>query len=230
MRDAIPAHPWVNDIPPLWTDAVANALSRVNPLSQSFTRLSRILPEVPTANIELRDNATPEIAAIIRHDNSSTADIAPHSLIIVPQHPHGRKVKISVPTVSRFWEPLAYPLLFPHGTKGWGVNDAGRAPDAAMDVQEGPVEADAATTQIWYYRRRILGNSRFPAFGRFTNEYLVDMFSRNLETRLYYIRQNQERLCREDAMLMDNADGPPSENIYLPASFLGSQRWAAEQV
>ncbi|KIO23674.1 hypothetical protein M407DRAFT_77834 [Tulasnella calospora MUT 4182] len=228
LRDAMPAHAWSQDIPPLWTDAVANALLRVNPLSQSLTTLSFLLPDVPNANIELRDNATPEIAAIIRHDNSSAADVSPRSLIIIPQHPYGREVKISIPTTSRFWEPLAYPLLFPHGTKGWGVN--GHQDDVLQAaLHNADVDADAASTQIWYYRRRILGDPRFSIFGRLTSEYVVDMFSRNLETRLHYIRQNQERLRREDAILMDGAE-ENSENIYLPASFMGSRRWAAEQV
>lgn len=60
---------------------------------------------------------------------------------------------------------------------------------------------------------------------------MVDMFSRELESRLAYIRGNQQRLRQNDAALMGSADLVESaENIYLPSSFLGSWRWASEQV
>lgn len=56
------------------------------------------------------------------------------------------------------------------------------------------------------------------------------MFSRDLESRLAYIRSNQERIRRDDAALMGLSSVEANENIYLPSSFLGSNRWAAEQV
>jgi hypothetical protein len=56
------------------------------------------------------------------------------------------------------------------------------------------------------------------------------MFSGDLETRMDYIRRNQTRALEDDAALMGETDLPPSENIYLPSSFLGSARWASDQV
>jgi len=56
------------------------------------------------------------------------------------------------------------------------------------------------------------------------------MFSRNLDCRLAYIHQNQVHIWAEDAALMGEQNIPDSENIYLPATFLGSWRWAANQV
>jgi Helitron helicase-like domain at N-terminus len=56
------------------------------------------------------------------------------------------------------------------------------------------------------------------------------MFTRNLETRLNYIRMNQKRLCQEDACLMGVDDINNTDNIYLPASFMGPRHWASEQV
>ena len=58
------------------------------------------------------------------------------------------------------------------------------------------------------------------------------MFSHELDARLSYIRSNQERLCaqEQDAALMGHEDLQDSENIYLPASFLGSSRWSANQI
>ena len=83
---------------------------------------------------------------------------------------------------------------------------------------------------MWHYRARLLREPRFQIFGRLTNEYIVDMFSRDLESRLAYIRTNQERIRREDATLMGLSNVEANENIYLPASFLGSNRWASEQI
>ena len=56
------------------------------------------------------------------------------------------------------------------------------------------------------------------------------MFTRNLETQLNYIRANQKRLRAEDAALMGVSQIADCCNIYLPASFLGSHRWATEQI
>jgi hypothetical protein len=92
------------------------------------------------------------------------------------------------------------------------------------------IDEDSCGKQIMYYRARILHEPRFRIFGRLANEYIVDMFSRNLETRLAYIRSNQNRLRELDAELMDEPYVPDSQNVYLPASFMGSRRWASEQI
>ena len=94
----------------------------------------------------------------------------------------------SISTISRLWEPLAYPLLFPHGTLGWGIY--GALDDFGGDRTEetGEVASDIPTRQIMHYRARMLREPRFQIFGRLTNEYAIDMFTRNLETRLNYIR------------------------------------------
>ena len=83
---------------------------------------------------------------------------------------------------------------------------------------------------MWHYCVRLLHEPRFTIFGWLTNEYLMDMFSRDLETRLHYIRNNQQRIRREDSELMGLPDVEASNNIYLPASFLGSNRWAQTQI
>ena len=41
---------------------------------------------------------------------------------------------------------------------------------------------------------------------------------------------NQKRLCEEDAALMGVTHVSDSQNIYLPASFLGSCHWATGQI
>ena len=73
------------------------------------------------------------------------------------------------------WELLSYPLLFPHGTLAGGL---------VANLSHSPSAKKAATTQMWHYWLRLLHESRFMVFGRLANEYIIDMFSRDLETRL----------------------------------------------
>jgi hypothetical protein len=83
---------------------------------------------------------------------------------------------------------------------------------------------------IWHVRQRVLRENRFQIFGRLTNEYLVDMWSRALELRMNYLNQNIQRIAREDAELMGREYIPDIENVLLPSSFIGSRRWTSEQV
>lgn len=180
---------WASALPEVWKCAFRDALLRVNPFVTALHNLSALdSHECPHAHLILDDTgSTAEIAAIMRGGTFQ-----------------------SIPTISRLWEPLAYPLLFPNATLGWGI--VGSRRDIRHDVPSDPT-ADCPTTQMWHYRARLLREPRFQIFGRLTNEYIVDMFTRDLETRLNYIRANQVRLRREDA-----------------SSFLGSNRWASEQI
>ena len=135
-----------------------------------------------------------------------------------------------VPTHSHLWEPLGYLLLFPHGTLGWGkqgtlANVTHNEEDVNIDDNRNP-----QSTQIWHYHARILREPHFNIFGCLANEYIDDMFSHNLESRLWYICMNQERLRHEDAALMGVNDVVPSENVYLPVSFLGLSCWASDEI
>ena len=72
------------------------------------------------------------------------------------------------------YEPLLYPLLFPHGNAGYHIK----------------------VSQIEYYRQRILTDARFGLLGLLFNEYLVDMFSSVEDNRLNNIRhQVQSRIA-----------------------------------
>lgn len=122
----------------------------------------------------------------------------------------------SLPSTSRLWEPLAYPLLFLHGTLGWGARDNH--------------DEDPSGSQMWYYRFNLLHEPWFSIFGCLTNEYLADMSSRDLKCRLRSIRCNQESMRAQGTDLMDVGGTNMSGSVYLPASFLGSRRWSSEQV
>lgn len=215
-------------IPPHWITLLRECFLRVNPLTRSLSFLHDLQTNNPenflNASVVIRDTGASEIAAIMCYDNTVLSDISPRCLVV--SHQHGQDQYI--PTISRLWEPLAYPLFFPSGTLGWGL--IGSIGDPTHQYNDG--DLDAPTTQIWLYRARLLREPRFHIFGRLTNEYVVDMFTRELECRLRYIRSNQSRLrsLEHDAALMAEDTVEESENIYLPASFLGSRRWVSNQI
>ncbi|CDO71194.1 hypothetical protein BN946_scf184845.g64 [Trametes cinnabarina] len=161
------------------------------------------------------------------YSNTSHSEVNARRIVISRTNSQNQ----TIPTTSRFWEPLSYPLLFPHGTLGWGLahssgDNTARLGHHGLDA----AAEESETTQIWFYRARLLREERFAIFGRLTNEYVVDMFSRNLEARLHYIRSNQQRIRQDDAEQMGLGAVEDNENVYLPSSFLGSNRWAAEQI
>lgn len=222
-------HRLARDIPSEWIIAFQLALMDNNPFAQELMLLGRLAPhQAPLVNVVVSDPGTgSEIAAIMSYANTSHSQIQPRSIVIVKNDAREHYI----PTVSRLWEPLAYPLFFPSGTLGWGV--VGRQSDIAPT--EGDAEAIApdgaiSSAQMWHYRMRLLHEPRFEIFGRLTNEYIVDMFSRSLECRLHYIRHNQHTVAHEDAELMGLPTVENTANIYLPSSFLGSNRWASEQI
>jgi hypothetical protein len=132
---------------------------------------------------------TAEIAAVMNYTNTMYEDTQSQKMMVIRQD--GENQGIS--TISRLWEPLAYPLLFLHAMLGWGIVGS------ADDIESGLIshtqdEGKTSTRQIMYYDAHVLRKPCFCIFGCLTNEYLVDMFSRNLETRLNYICVNQKRL------------------------------------
>lgn len=136
---------------------------------------------------------------------------------------YSKETEHKISAFNRFWEPLAYPLFFPHGELGWGL--AANSAAITDDVVD-----DAGSDQLWHYRLRLLHDPRFEIFGQLTNEYLCDMFTRNIETRLSFIRKSQMDNHRRDADLMGTESVPETENIFLPESFLGSTTWRSVQI
>jgi len=226
---AIPHRSQARDIPSSWIRAVRTSLTNYNPFASTVISLWSLRAQQPLqfgfASIIVQDPGCAEIAAVMCYENTLRSQISPRSLRIstINNEPQ------TIHTVSRLWEPMAYPLLFPHGTLGWGLRPSARDPLSVIALDG--ADSEAATTQIWHYRARLLREPRFSIFGRLTNEYVVDMFSRELDARLTYIRSNQARLHAQDqdAALMGH-EVQDSENVYLPASFLGSNRWSSNQI
>lgn len=227
LTDCAPHLDLLRSLPPTWVDAFRNTLTRVNPFARQLQILGQMdVTECPDAHIILQDSgSTPELAAIMCYSNTTRSEVKSRQIIVSRSASSNQ----SIATTSRLWEPLTYPLLFPEGTLGWGLPGTER--DLSSESNHVTQHSnDPETTQIWFYRARLLREERFTIFGRLTNEYVVDMFSRNLEARLHYIRTNQQHIMREDAEQMGLTTVDDSENVYLPSSFLSSNRWASEQI
>ncbi|KZT44709.1 hypothetical protein CALCODRAFT_489134, partial [Calocera cornea HHB12733] len=203
-------------VPPAFLPLVSNALERVNPYLHALAQFQD--DEVPdTAVLELPEHAASGDFAAIMHSNNSTI-VSPRSILIWRL---GDVQPSFISLFSRHYEPLQYPLLFPHGTPGWGLLEE-------EQWQPGPRgQYPHYLTQLKWYRLCLLREERFLRFGRLTNEYLCDMYSRVQEQDLDYIRRAREHQAAARA----GPDGMEQEavDIELPASFTGSRRWASEQ-
>lgn len=106
-------------LPSTWIPAVQQALLRVNPFVAGLQHLSSLSAiTCPDAHLLLIDSGQ-EIAALIALNNTARTETRLRQLVVSRADGYTQKI----PTVSRLWEPLAYPLLFPHGTPGWGLID-----------------------------------------------------------------------------------------------------------
>jgi hypothetical protein len=110
---------WAAKVPISWIVAIQGALSEHNPFTHALLYLAGIDPFIcPSAHIHLNPvGPGNEIAAVMNYDNTSLGDVHVRESIVV--HHNGNHHSISA--ISCLWEPLIYPLLFPHGTLGWGV-------------------------------------------------------------------------------------------------------------
>ena len=118
---SIPHHAQARDIPSSWIHAVRSSLSQYNPFASSVLSLRNLQLQQPlqfgSASIVVQDSGCTKIAVVMYYENSLRSQISPRSLLISTANNHPQ----SIPTVSRLWEPMAYPLFFPHGTLRWGL-------------------------------------------------------------------------------------------------------------
>ena len=203
------------NVPLDWTRAFEGDIQTVNPYIRSLRRLSTVADSTPCA-LELTDvGQNGDFAAIFHAAN--TTSIRPRTVVVWQ---NSNTVPTFVPIFSRHYEPLQYPLLFPHGTPGWGLTE-----DAA-----GRETNTLQLTQREWYRSRLLTDSRFHVFGRVSCEYLCDMYSRIEEERLNFIRISKKNISQTAAVANVNDDDEDEQaNVTLPASFMGSRKWASEQ-
>jgi len=148
----------------------------------------------------------PEIASIREAPTLDETTPTPPRTIIAKWITKGRKKKKSINILSPNLEPLAYPLLFPCGTKGWHPNMR--------------INGHKITLQK-YLRQLLLREQRFSFMNRLTQEYIVDMFSRMEDQRLQYIKNNQSKLIKKDETISAHIGKKIKKKVYLPATFSG---------
>ena len=105
--------------PPSWINALWNVLLAYNPLVGGLFHLSILNAQFcPNAHITHEDTGTAtEIAAIMNYENTTRSVVRAWIIIVICWD----EANQSISTISYFWEPLAYSLLFPHKTLGWGI-------------------------------------------------------------------------------------------------------------
>lgn len=143
-------------IPPSWIQVIEHDLHLINPYVHHLRCFSSSWSNDihATSALELRDvSATGDFAAVMHADNST--NISPRSVVIWNNSQNDPSF---IPIFSRHYEPLQYPLLFPHGDLGWGLT-----PD-----ENGILINTLSVTQREWYKNRLLTDDRF-SFIRSTN-------------------------------------------------------------
>ena len=141
---------------------------------------------------------------------------------------------------SELMEPMQYPLLYPHGTRGW-----------SYDMRD---NNNQKLTLYKYSRCLLLSEPRFAELGRLSQSWEVEMFARYEEEKLRYLRKAQSgpgmnrggtRLAPRDELESHVSDrertevaltvaadetvqgegGARAGKLYLPSTFVGSPRY-----
>ncbi|XP_025405609.1 uncharacterized protein LOC112679890 [Sipha flava] len=207
-------------------------LREINPYAQMFMYMTEIWnreqfaaavenPARPPRTVSMyfvRDSRDPgrrnepavrEIAAVfIGNDGDPPENV---DFVVYDRNPNPNVNYRRIPSTSRHTDPLLYPLLFPHGERGW----------ATFMPHEGP--------------RRTRVNQNVSPKDRFLfQQYVSDHYVRVEASRLSYLRNNQDQLRSESYQgLMDHLavqDVPQDQQhavgrrVILPSSFAGSPR------
>ena len=159
----------------------------------------------------------PEVAILMDDEPANNRDI-----VIKLRNGNLRRISELHPS----YDPMQYPIAFPHGTDGYNIYLKGRAAGG-----RGP---GRKITQMQYYSYHIQvrdGNYLLK-LGRLFQYILVDSYCK-IETGNIRFIQNEQRSLRADnyTNLHDNLianDGDPrnvGQRVVLPATFVGGPRW-----
>ncbi|KAE8210244.1 hypothetical protein CF327_g5867 [Tilletia walkeri] len=204
----------VPGIPQYWMPAVRQEIEQHNPLLQRFREFAEVAP-LQNATLELSvQGPAREIAAILQYGAGTRT--TPRSVYVNTFETDGA---VRLNTSFELYEPLSYPLLFPHGTPGWPVD---------------------GWKQQQYFKYRLMTEARFQSMWRLANLYVVDMLTRIEERRLDFVASSMVTAHRrrippshelsEDGTAGNNGEDPGSVHASLPSSFIGSKAYRAEQV
>ena len=160
-----------------------------------------------------------DIAVVIPHDEEAT-----NRDIIIRYRSTGQGLR-RINQFHRCYDPLAYPLLFPHGDFGWHLGLEKTETDKPMKRTR--------MSQMDYYSHRFhyRENQKFLfQAGRLFLQFVVDSCAKIEQNRLYYFQSNQSKFRTEVYNnLVDAITGQvPLEDIgksfILPHTHIGSPR------
>jgi hypothetical protein len=128
------------------------------------------------------------------------------------------------------YEPLQYPLIFVHGTAGWGQDHfkgkQGERTEAA--ATSASTEQHHKITLQRYMKQMLLCEPVLQILGRLTCEYVVDGYLRILEQRVAYYRLNQRayKIRMTDRCTATTTSQVEEQfgRVYLPESFTDGPR------
>jgi hypothetical protein len=196
------------------------------------------LPRELIATINQRTSVFFDIAAI-------TSTSLTGNRMIVYQLNGERKTR-ELPVTHALLEPLCYPLLFPYGTGGWGINCGIDFMDYLCCrmlmpdfVQTSEYEGGTIVQEAFNKAgNRKIPVNRMQAMSRLGQHYVVDMISRIIDYRLSWHSRNQElirgpqegqrrQLPSDNVILHDISDSPEDTSgtaSFLSQSMHGSRR------
>ncbi len=209
---------------PKMVSEINTFLQEVNPLCPVFKQLGTHPSDTAHIVFEKTSRTThgpvlgdqprcPEIAAILKNDAGGTQQ-APRKVTVWKVNDRAPQfVNILDPT----YEPLQYPVIFPHASSGWFPGMLSKSKEKI--------------SQTKYYRQLFLcEDDRLRRLGRLGQEYAVDAYSRLDQEKLNYIRYNQEKLMRigtrqELDETISAEGGRKVGMVYLPSSYTGGPRY-----
>jgi len=136
---------------------------------------------------------------------------------------HQRNHTQFFPVHHSSYTPMAYPLLFPYGTHGWGMQTKNLNGTKSTHVQ----------FLRYHMVSRLLNENCFHGGKTLFQQWLVDEYERLEYSRLQYIRFNQVKLRSEtySSALISSRLGNSDigSDIILPSSVTGTDRWYSKQ-
>ena len=206
------------NLPDHYVEAVRFDLEEHNDLYRTYRNFAQYEPDFEDAYIELSDPGSGDEIAALYHVGSAPRSNA--RCIYIQRASDARPSPI--PICHPLYEPLQYPLLFPHATPGWGES----------------LHSTQKWSQCEYYKARLLTEPRFHVFSRLACEWMCDMYSRIEDQRLEYIRAGKRHEAHAfpshnlnaDNVAEDEDDDEYMDSFTLPASFTGSPRFYSERV
>ena len=191
--------------------------SRLLPQSVSLELLADRQPSTEHRGRYNVPNSNEEVVILMTGEPSAI-----RSIVVQPRVPDGSDAGLQVISEThRSWDPLHYVLMFPYGTDGFH-----------LDIQNNK-SSQKCVSAMEYYCYRLMQRDNFDIIhrcGRLFQQYIVDACAKIQQSRLNYIRFNQNNLRSDiysgvaDAVLANDGDRA-GRRIVLPASFTGGMRY-----